>query len=106
MPTLLFTIVSQDCFSLKASKNKVKLGDLIKGQNVVDSVLSVNQKKNQTTLKIKYSYYTDLYNRLEPGTYAIPFSSRIRGDIYRKDINVTVTEKSGKSLMLKMNKKK
>ena len=30
----------------------------------------------------------------------------IRGDIYRKDINVTVTEKSGKSLMLKMNKKK
>lgn len=103
---LLDTVMINSGVSLKASKNKVKLGDLIKGQNVVDSVLSVNQKKNQTTLKIKYSYYTDLYNRLEPGTYAIPFSSRIRGDIYRKDINVTVTEKSGKSLMLKMNKKK
>jgi hypothetical protein len=102
---LLDTVFISGGVSLKASKNKVKLGDLIKGQNVVDSVLSVNQKKNQTTLKIKYSYYTDLYNRLEPGTYAIPFSSRIRGDIYRKDINVTVTEKSGKSLMIKLNKK-
>jgi hypothetical protein len=102
---LLDTVFINSGVSLKATKNKVRLGDLIKGQNVVDSVLKVNQKKNQTKLKIKYAYYTDLYNRMEPGTYAISFSSRIRGDIYRKDVNVTVKEKSGKSLMIKLNKK-
>ena len=57
-------------------------------------------------LKLKYNYYTDLPAVMEQGTYDMPVWSRIKGENYRKDINVTVTEKSGKSLMLKMNKKK
>ena len=87
-------------------KKKLLLQDAIKGNDTVKTVLSVNKKKQETTLKIKYVYYTDLNSCLEPGTYDIPISSRIRGANYQKNINVTVTEKSGKSLMIKMNKKK
>lgn len=87
-------------------KKKLTLQDLSNGNAVVKSILSVNTKKRETTLKIKYEYYTDLYDRMEPGTYDIPLSSRIRGINYYKNINVTVTEKSGKSLTVKMNKKK
>lgn len=87
-------------------KKKLLLQDAIKGNDIVKTVLSVNKKKQETTLKINYVYYTDLNSRLEPGTYDILLSSRIRGINYRKDINVTVTEKSGKGLMVKMNKKK
>ena len=87
-------------------KKKLLLLDAIKGNDTVKTVLSVNKKKQETTLKIKYVYYTDLNSHLEPGTYDILLSSKIRGINYRKDINVTVTEKSGKGLMVKMNKKK
>ncbi len=90
----------------KEQKTKRTFCDVIGNDDLVDSVLKVNQKKNQTKLKLKYNYYTDLPTVMEQGTYDMPVWSRIKGENYRKDINVTVTEKSGKSLMLKMNKKK
>ena len=90
----------------KEQKTKRTFCDVIGNDDLVVSALSVNQKKNQTMLKLKYNYYTDLPTVMEQGTYDMPVWSRIKGENYRKDINVTVTEKSGKSLMLKMNKKK
>lgn len=87
-------------------KKKLLLQDADKGQDIVKTILSVNKKKQETTLKIKYVYYTDLNSRLEPGTYDIFVSSRIRGVNFYKGINVTVKEKSGKGLTVKMNKKK